>query len=169
MNDQKTIVEEAMKVLEEAEKYLRKYQSPAYKRKLEKLYSNRQAMKRRIRRQEKQFARSLAKHDCSSGTTDSVSDIEIDMEWFLTWRVKLMDFPETMWCDGVQDLQLTARTNVLYYLQAKIWIGPERDVNTKYLCDIDGTIELSQNRQYLKNYDLKIQDDGTSYFARKVI
>lgn len=118
-----------------------------------------------IRKQEYRLARNLDKLRKKAAIAEDVS-LELDMEWFLTWRLKLTDFPERMWCDGVEDLQLTRKDDRSYSMQAKIWIGPEH-VSIEYLCDLFGTITLSQNRQRLKGYWLEIQDKGKTYLLRK--
>ena len=69
----------------------------------------------------------------------------------------------------VVDLKLTRKDDRSYRLMAKMWIGPERDVSIEFLCDLIGTITLSQNRQRLKNYWLEIQDKGKTYLLRKAI
>src|SRR5438034_42673 len=152
-------IEDAKRVLEESGKLLRRYESRENRRRIKKLYSNRRAMKKMIRKQEYRLARILDKLRKKAATAEDVS-LELDMEWFLTWRLKLTDFPERMWCDGVEDLRLTRKDDRSYSMQAKIWIGPEHDVNVEYLCDLFGTITLSQNRQRLKGYWLEIQDKG---------
>ena len=167
MEDFGKIIEDAERALEESGKLLRRYQSREYRRTIRKLYSKRRAMKKMIRKQESRLATSLNDLQKSAPTIEDVGRIESDMEWFLTWRLKLADFPETIWCDGVQDLQLSRNSNRTYYMQARIWIGPERDVRIEYLCDVIGTVTLSQNRRRLKSYQLEIQDKGRSYWLRK--
>ena len=166
MKDFTKTIEEAEKVLEEYGTLVRRYESRENRRRIKKLYSNRRAMKKMIRKQENRLARNLEKSRKRAASDQDVS-VELDMEWFLTWRLKLTDFPETMWCDGVEELQLTRKDLRSYSMQAKIWIGPEHDVNIEYLCDLIGTIMLSQNRQRLKSYRLTIWDKGKAYLLRK--
>jgi hypothetical protein len=126
-------------------------------------------MKKMILKHENRLASSLNNLQNSAPTIEEIGPIQVDMEWFLTWRLKLADFPETMWCDGVQDLQLSQKENRFYRVQARIWIGPERDVSIEYLCELVGTIMLSQNRRRLKSYRLEIDDRGRRYWLRKAI
>src|SRR5262245_58874098 len=105
MENSTQIIKEAQRVLEDWKKHRQYFESRAYRRKMRKLYTNRRALKKMIRSQEKRFAMSLTKLD--KPPEDKALSFESVMEWFLTWRLKLADFPETMWCDGVQDLELT--------------------------------------------------------------
>lgn len=162
-------VEDAERVLNEARTLLRRLQSRKNRRRMKKLYSNRRAMKRMVLKQEEPLAHSLDNLPKSAADETSLFELKSNMEWFLTWRLKLADFPETMWCDGVQDLRLTWEGRRSCRIFAKIWIGPERDTKIMYLTELSGTITLSQNRRGLKGYRLEVQDGGRTYWLRKAI
>ena len=161
------IIVDAERVLEDTGKLLRRLQSREYRRSMRKLYSNRRAMKKMVLRQEPRLARCLDSWHESAADDGGCSRLESEMEWFLTWRLKLADFPETMWCDGVQVVRLTREGGRSFRIQARIWIGPERDVSIEYLRDLAGTITLSQNRRRLKSYRLEIRDNGRTFWLRK--
>jgi len=37
----------------------------------------------------------------------SLDSLSSDLEWFLTWRMKLGDLDNRMWCNGVIDLEIS--------------------------------------------------------------
>lgn len=161
------IIVEAKQVLEEARKVICFTHSKTYRRKMRKIYSNRREMKKIIRQHEERLAKILNNLNSSQDISTEVSELEWELEFFLTWRLKLMKFPETMWCDGVEQLKIDKTHKRSFYIEAKIVIGPERDINTLYYCDLFGTITLNQALNCLKNYRLKINDDGKIYMAQK--
>jgi len=92
-----------------------------------------------------------------------MSEIESDLEWFLTWRLKLEDLPSVMWCDGVRDLALRPAGGLSYEIEAKAWIGPESDVNVLSLCRLRGTVRLDPDHDRLSSYRLRIDYEGQVY------
>ena len=100
MEDFTKTIEDAEKTLAKSDKLLRRWESRENRRRMRKLYSNRRAMKKMIRKQENRLARNLDKSHKQPANAEGLPPLELDVEWFLTWRLKLADFPETMWCDG---------------------------------------------------------------------
>jgi hypothetical protein len=167
MENYQQIIEEAQRVLEESRKRRQYYESPLYRCRMKRLYRNRRAMKKIVRKHEGRFAAGLATLEMSEDCSRDLSNIESVMEWFLTWRLNLEDYPAAGWCDGVQNLELTPRDKRTYDIRAKIWTGPVNDLRIQYLCDLLGTMTLSQNRRRLKTYRLEIDHEGDTYLIRK--
>jgi hypothetical protein len=155
-------------------KNLRRYwKSREYRRRMRKLYSNKREMKKVIRKQEAQLAKSFAELELEgispSVELTNIGSLEGAMEWFLTWRLKLGHYPYIMWCDGVQDLLVTPVGRRSYYVEAEVWIGPEADTNVERLCGLKGTITLNQRLNKLRSYRLYIADEERMYVANKAI
>jgi hypothetical protein len=143
----------------------RRMQSEEYQQQLRDLNSNREAMRQHVLKMESRVARCIAGHvHHSARPTDvGISEIESELEWFLTWRLKLEDLPSVMWCDGVQDLAITQAGGLSYEIEAKAWIGPESDVNVLSLCRLRGMVRLEPNNDRLSSYKLCIDYEGQAY------
>lgn len=125
---------------------------------LGKIYANREALEEKIRAMEARVVGS-ARALVNSGTLQNVEllrELERDLEWFLTWRLKLADTPTVLWCDGVLNLAIHSRGGVVYEINAKAYIGPESDANTT-LCAVGGTLTLDEIAHRLRGYTLNIE------------
>jgi hypothetical protein len=88
-----------------------------------------------------------------------MGELERDLEWFLTWRLKLADVPTVMWCDGVMDLALHQKEKLTYEVRARAYIGPESDTTYPTLRAFSGTIVLDETAGRLSSYALNIASD----------
>ena len=157
---------------EETFKKLKRYfNSREYRRQMRKLYSNRRVMKKQIRKMEAIVAQSIADLGLRGTPADSldVSQLERDMEWFLTWRLKLGRFPYRMWCDGVEILLMRKLDKRSYHIEARAWVGPEADTRVESLCPMKGIMTLNARSDELRSYELQIAYQGQTYCTRKAI
>ena len=125
---------------------------------LGKIYASQEALEKKIRTMEARVVRS-ARALVDSGTLQEVEllrELERDLEWFLTWRLKLADTPTVLWCDGVLDLAIHSRGDLSYEIKAKVYVGPESDATTT-LCTVGGTLALDEMAHRLKRYTLSIE------------
>ena len=144
-----------MKNIQEIEEQLNtKFRHKLYSSK--RLYSNRRAMKKMIRRHEENIAAKIAllvlKSKTEIAISESIPYLEHEFEWFFTWRLHIGNFPEAIWCDGVKDLKIIPKSNWICDIQARAWIGPTSDVSRTYLCDLKGQLMLNQRLNKLKRY-----------------
>ena len=125
---------------------------------LGKIYGSKEALEEKIRAMEARVVRS-ARELIKAGTflqdDELFRELERDLEWFLTWRLKLADTHTTMWCDGVLDLTLHRCGDLSYEISAKAYIGPECDATTT-LCDLTGILMLDEIAHRLRGYTLTI-------------
>ena len=108
-------------------------------------YLSKRALNRSIRKIENRFATNLAKSKWQR------QQLENDLEWFVTWKIKQVTKPDTFWCDGAKDLQLDRLPNKLLHIKASIRIGPESDVNFINEATLHGTLLLSSHGKRLKS------------------
>ena len=93
--------------------------------------------------------------------------LEIDLEWFFTWRLKLAQFSHLVWCDGVIIHRLKYLNRGKYEMVGEIWLGPESDVNIEFLCPIEGSFILVKNRKEFDSYKFKIEYESQKYIVCK--
>ncbi|PWK45332.1 hypothetical protein [Pleionea mediterranea] len=90
----------------------------------------------------------------------SLSKLASNLEWFLTWRIKLEDLEDRMWCDGVIDLEVSKSGRHSINLKGRAYVGPESDVMTIYKCSLEGQIELSTKHDFIEYYNFKADVNG---------
>ena len=125
---------------------------------LGKIYASPEALEERILAMEERVARSaraIIKAGPLLEDVELLRELERNLEWFLTWRLKLAETSTVMWCDGVIDLAIHSQEELSYTIQAKAYIGPERDASTT-LCAFDGRFALAENTHRLRSYTVKI-------------
>ena len=124
-------------------------------------YPNLQTVKKGVLEQEVLLAKNFA--DIKSFRLNSNSQLEIDFEWFLTWRVKIAKFPHLIWCDGVIIQSLKRSDGFRFEIDARIWLGPESNVNVEFSCNMNGFVILSKKFDKLENYKLEIEYQKQKY------
>lgn len=124
-------------------------------------YSSTRALNRTIRKFENRFASNLAKSKWQR------RQLESDLEWFVTWKIKQVANPDVFWCDGATDLYLERLSKKLFHIKASIRIGPESDVNCISEATLQGSILLSSHGKRLKSYKLVIDDGESKYVLSK--
>ncbi|MBU2714457.1 hypothetical protein [Zooshikella harenae] len=135
---------------------------------LEKLYTSRRLLKKAIRKQESRLAFKLSNIDhYSKANPKNINSIENALEWFLTWRLKLSDYSEIMWCDGVEKLELEKLAPKKWKFSAVAWIGPESNIDIINKCNVLGSLLLNRNGTGIKSYFIDIDDNGKKYTAKK--
>ena len=98
-----------------------------------------------------------------SGGDISLSRLSSSLEWFFTWRIKLEDLENTMWCDGVIDLEIFKSGRHSINLRGQAYIGPESDVMTIYKCSLEGKIDLSKKHDFIESYNIRTNVNGRTY------
>jgi hypothetical protein len=138
---------------------------------LRKLYSSREALEETIRAIEARVVRSV-RAIIKAGTllqdVEVLRELERNLEWFLTWRLKLADTPSVMWCDGVIDLAIHSQGDLSYEISARAYIGPESATDTT-LWTLAGTIVLDKIADRLRAYKLTIAYEGESFVITDAI
>ena len=129
------------------------------------IYASEESLKAHVRKMEERFVRSMKEPD----QEESPGELESNLEWFLTWRLKLTGPPTVMWCDGVLDLCIEQRREHEFELSARAYIGPESKVDYPPLCDVYGTIELNPKDDQLKRYSLNIEYEGQEFTITEAI
>lgn len=124
-------------------------------------YLSNRALNKTIRKVENLFAVSLAKPIWSR------RELESNLEWFLTWKIKQATKPDTFWCDGAKDLHLERLSNKFLQIKATIRIGPESDVSCINEATLYGTLSLSSHGKRLKSYNLVIEEGESTYVLSK--
>ena len=136
--------------------------------KLDKIYRSRRLLKKIIRGQERRLAYRLAnKERYLKAHPRNSHSIENAFEWFLTWRLKLTNHTEQLWCDGVEELKLVQVCPKTFEFEAMVRVGPEGPSFDINICRATGTLLLDRNDKELKGYYLEIQDIDQRYIARK--
>ena len=126
------------------------------------IYASEEKLRQAVRNMEARFVRSF-KTAMKSETLDSdtLDELQSNLEWFLTWRLKLSGTPVPMWCDGFKDLEIVDLDSSTYQLRGLGWVGPETDVSPK-LCPVSGTVVLEPTVNALKSYSISIAYDDHS-------
>ena len=124
-------------------------------------YSSTRALNKAIRKIENSFAANLAKPKWQR------QQLENDLEWFVTWKIKQVTKPDTFWCDGATDLHLERLPNKSLHIKALVRIGPESDVNYINEATLHGTLLLSPHGKRLKSYKLVIESNESTYVLSK--
>jgi hypothetical protein len=101
-----------------------------------------------------------------SGEEIRLSDVETALEWFITWRIKLVSPDNPFWCDGVTDLNVSVDDDETISVAASIQIGPESDVMNIYEGVLQGIFHLNDNRNELAAYDIFVSENGRTYEMR---
>ena len=97
------------------------------------------------------------------GNEVDLKKIENTLEWFITWRIKLIDLNNTMWCDGVSNLDITIDNNSEVSIYASIRIGPENDVSKIYTGILQGWFRLKDGQKVIKHYDIAASVNEKTY------
>jgi hypothetical protein len=98
-----------------------------------------------------------------AGEEIRLSDLETALEWFITWRIKLVSPENPFWCDGVTDLNVTVDDDKAISVTATIRIGPETDVMNIYEGILQGIFHLNDNKNELAAYDILVSENGRTY------
>lgn len=98
--------------------------------------------------------------DYLSGGQLSLSELCSNLEWFLTWRIKLEDLENTMWCDGVFELKVSRLGRSSINLGGRAYFGPESDVTIIHKCNLEGSITLSSKLDFIESYNFKTNVNG---------
>src|SRR5688572_30478566 len=70
----------------------------------QRIYTSRRLLKNHIRRMERQLAVEIGSVKGGNVFTKmNYYPINSAMEWIITWKIKISNFPEIMWCDGIED------------------------------------------------------------------
>ena len=124
-------------------------------------YPNLQVAKQGILKQEAILAKNFA--NTESFELNSNSQLEIDFEWFLTWRVKIARFPHLIWCDGVVIQSLKKSDAFRFEIDSRIWLGPESNVSVEFSCNMNGFVILSKNFDNFESYKFQIEYQKQKY------
>ena len=132
-------------------------------------YPNFRTVKSWIRDLEAAVAKSFAdiNFDDLASDNSKIRQLEIDFEWFLTWRVKLTRFPHLVWCDGVEIIELKHYDKLTYIVEAKIWLGPESNVNIEFLCEMKGVITFNKKFDALEDYKFEVAYEKQKFLICK--
>jgi hypothetical protein len=121
-------------------------------------YENIREMERRVVRSIK----AIIKAGSFLQDVELIRELERNLEWFLTWRLKLADVPTLMWCDGVIDLALHQKGRLTYEIKARAYIGPESDT-APTLRAMVGTIVLDETSDRLRSYVFNIASEEETF------
>jgi len=94
-------------------------------------------------------------------------DLSSELEWLITWSIKLEDLENRMWCDGVTDLQLFLLDKHSLNLKGNAFIGPEIDTNILYKCSLEGQISFSKTYEIITSYSFTVNLNGKIYKIQK--
>lgn len=97
----------------------------------------------------------------------SLSKLSSNLEWFLTWRIKLEDLENTMWCDGVIELEVSKSGRNSINLKGRAYFGPESDVTIIHKCNLEGKIYLSKKHDFIESYIFNTDVNGKNYEIAK--
>lgn len=138
-------------------------------RNTENEYPNLKSVKKLILEEEKIVAKNFADLRTALQKREEFrsNQLEFDLEWFLTWRIKLVVYRTCLWCDGVEIFDLKPLKERNYFLSTEIWLGPESNVSKEYKCKMSGTIKVNKNFNKLLNYNFEIDYRTDKIFVVK--
>ena len=90
-----------------------------------------------------------------------------ELEWFLTWRIKLEDLSNRMWCDGVFDLKTKKLGIHSIDITGMAYIGSESNAGILYKSAISGRFKLSKNNKFIENYEVQVNVNDRLYDISK--
>jgi len=90
-----------------------------------------------------------------------------ELEWFLTWRIKLEDLSNRMWCDGVFDLKIKKLGRHAIDITGMAYIGPESNAGILYESAINGKFKLSKNNRFIEDYEVQANVNDRLYVILK--
>lgn len=128
-------------------------------------YPTLELIKKLILEKESNLAKNFA--DVESFKFNSRSQLEIDFEWFLTWRLKIAKFQHLIWCDGVEVKSLKQSGKLRFDIESKIWLGPESNVSVEFLCNMNGFLVLNKNFDKFESYRIEIEYEKQKYCIYK--
>lgn len=136
--------------------------------KLEKIYASKRLTNKMIRAHEQTLAhRIFNKEKYALVHPRNSNSIENAFEWFLSWRLKRSDYPDILWCDGAEDINITWQSQRDFSFTAKVRVGSENDVSVINECQAKGTFKLTRNCNGFKSYRISVYDKGYVYRASK--
>lgn len=160
-----TLIDEIVKsinITPNSRDFIYEYSSKSYKR----MIASKRLMKNSIRKSENIFVSDLlsvwGKMDENKTLT-----LQSDFEWFLSARLQLDVFPESMWCDGTIIKSIVFHSDKLLYLEGTADILSSNDDDFYQVCDVEGYIMLNNNRKKMKKYNITLNYEGKSFLARK--
>ena len=132
-------------------------------------YPNLKTVKQFVLEAEKNVSRNFSdlKELSQSRQNTRKSELEINLEWFLTWRIKFVVYRNCLWCDGVRIFELKLLKEREYFLSAEIWLGPESNVNELFKCRMSGTVKINKDFEKLADYDFEIDYRNDKILVRK--
>jgi hypothetical protein len=137
-------------------------------KKMAKIYSSRRLKNKMIRRMEGNLANIVTEfYGNTNHAQKNRQQIESALEWFMTWRIKLSAYKEPMWCDGIQNLDITSSGRGVFHIKGQVIIGPESNVRHLYKCPLSGTLSLSRNFKTINKYRIELVDNGEKYLFTK--
>lgn len=92
-----------------------------------------------------------------------LNKLEVALEWFITWSVKLEDLDDRMWCDGVSNLDVTIDNDNELSVYATVYLGPESDVSTIYKGILQGWFKLVVEQEKIDSFDLAVSVNDKTY------
>lgn len=92
-----------------------------------------------------------------------LNKLEVALEWFITWRIKLENLDYRMWCDGVSNLDVTIDNDSELSVYATVYLGPESDVSTIYKGILQGWFKLVVEQGKIDSFDLAVSVNDKTY------
>lgn len=132
-------------------------------------YPSLQSVKKLILEEEKIVAKNFSDLQTALQKREDInaSQLEFDLEWFLTWRIKLVVYRTCLWCDGVEIFDVKLLKERKYFLSTEVWFGPESNVNKEYKCKMSGIITVNKSFDKLMNYHFEIDYRTDKIFVIK--
>ena len=131
---------------------------------LKAIYSSKRKLKLIIRKLERVIAAKLEKYIASNQLT---GDLPRDIEWFVSWSLKLMPGDMKYWCDGINNLKLKKASKNQIKFKAVSLIGPEDGSGKTQECQIEGEFLLTSTKKELKAYRVQIKGEGLNFQLNK--
>jgi hypothetical protein len=141
--------------------FLYEYSSKSYKR----MIASKRLIKRSIRKRENVFVSELVSL-WGQLNENGLLSLQSDFEWFLSERLSLDVFPDSMWCDGTQIKSVVFDSKTLLFIKATADVLARND-DSYQECEVDGFIMLNNNRNKMKKHKLSFKYNDKVYIARK--
>ncbi len=130
-----------------------------------KLYSSKLRLSRRVLGMERRTAKTLCKLLSIPGN-ETLLELQTNLEWLLTWKLKTGCAPEIFWCDGVESIKFKNKDKRSVEFNADLWLGPESNDDI-IKTNMSGKLVINASGKKLKSYCFNINYKGKEICAKK--
>jgi hypothetical protein len=90
---------------------------------------------------------------------ESSERLSRDIEWFISWFLKLKESQPVFWCDELRNLRIKKISKTEIAIKATAGVGVEDGSGKTADCEIRGLLTLKNSMKELKSCNIEIRND----------